>query len=72
MRDQGCALNVEESEEGVASVAVAVRGPHQVPAAALVVSAPVSRMTEQAASRIKAELRERVAWLEGQLRGAAI
>jgi IclR family transcriptional regulator, acetate operon repressor len=71
VRDQGCALNVEESEEGVASVAVAVRGPHQVPAAALVVSAPVSRMTDQAASRIKAELRERVAWLEGQLRGAA-
>ena len=67
VRERGCAVNVEESEEGVASVAVAVRGPGQRPAAALAVSGPVSRMTGQALAAIKAELREQAAWLEGQL-----
>jgi DNA-binding IclR family transcriptional regulator len=38
-------------------------------AAALVVSAPVSRMTGQAVAAIEAELRQRAAWLESQLRG---
>ncbi len=70
VRARGCAVNVEESEEGVTSVAVAVRGPQQRSSAALVVSAPVSRMTGQATDRIKAELRERATWLEGQLRRA--
>jgi DNA-binding IclR family transcriptional regulator len=70
VRERGCAVNVEESEEGVASVAVAVRGLRQRPAAALAVSGPVSRMTAQAVAAIKSELRERAAWLEGQLRGA--
>ena len=70
VREAGCAVNREESEEGVASVAVAVRGPQLLPAAALVVSAPVSRMTDQAAQRIKKELREQADWLEGQLSSA--
>jgi IclR family transcriptional regulator, acetate operon repressor len=70
VRARGYAVNLEESEEGVASVAVAVRGPQQVPVAALAVSAPVSRMTGAAAGRVAAELRDRAAWLEGQLPGA--
>jgi IclR family transcriptional regulator, acetate operon repressor len=70
VRAAGCAVNTEESEEGVASVAIAVRGRPYVPVAALVVSAPLSRMTEQAAEKIKSELREQAAWLEGQLPGA--
>jgi DNA-binding IclR family transcriptional regulator len=54
----------------VASVAVAVPGPQGLPAAALVVSAPVSRMTGQAAEKIEQELREQAAWLAAQLPGA--
>jgi IclR family acetate operon transcriptional repressor len=73
VRARGCAVNVEESEEGVASVAVAVRGPRpcqpgrlrrRAPAAALAVSGPVSRMTGPAIEKIAAELRERAAELE--------
>jgi len=70
VREAGCAVNREESEEGVASVAVTVRGPRRVPVAALTVSAPVSRMTEETAGRITAELLAQAAWLEGQLPGA--
>jgi len=70
VREAGCAINLEESEEGVASVAIAVRGRQHVPVAALVVSAPLSRMTEESAEKIKNELREQAAWLEGQLSGA--
>jgi IclR family transcriptional regulator, acetate operon repressor len=70
VREAGCAVNREESEEGVASVAVAVPGPLGLPAAALVVSAPVSRMTEQAVEKIRQDLREQAAWLAGQLPGA--
>jgi DNA-binding IclR family transcriptional regulator len=64
VRARGCAVNVEESEDGVASVAVAVRGPRRVPAAALTVSGPVSRMTGQAVEKIAAELRVHAAELE--------
>ena len=67
VRRRGYAVNVGESEEGVTSIAVAVRGPRP---AALVVSGPVARMTDETADRIVSELRERAAWLEGQLRGA--
>jgi IclR family acetate operon transcriptional repressor len=70
VRERGCAVNVEESEEGMASVAVAVRGPREQPAAALAVSAPVWRMTGPVTDTIAAELRERATWLESQLRGA--
>ena len=67
VRAQGCAVNVEESEDGVASVAVAVRGtrraPSATPAAAISVSGPVSRMTGPAIEKIAAELRERAAEL---------
>ena len=69
MRERGSAVNVEESEDGVASVAVAVHGPRLAPAAALAVSGPVSRMTGEVIGRIEAELRERAAWLETQLAG---
>ncbi|HEY7433181.1 MAG TPA: IclR family transcriptional regulator C-terminal domain-containing protein, partial [Streptosporangiaceae bacterium] len=64
VRAQGRALNVEESEDGVASVAVAVRGAQRVPAAALAVSGPVSRMNGQAVEKMAAELRVRAAELE--------
>lgn len=64
VRVRGCAVNVEESEEGVASVAVAVRVPRGAPAAALAVSAPVSRMTGPVVDQIAAGLRDRVAELE--------
>jgi DNA-binding IclR family transcriptional regulator len=70
VRAAGCAVNREESEEGVASVAVTVRGPQRLPVAALTVSAPVSRMSDETTEKVKAELRERAAWLEGQLSGA--
>jgi DNA-binding IclR family transcriptional regulator len=70
VRERGCAVNVEESEEGMASVAVAVRGPRERPAAALAVSGPVWRMTGAVTDTIAAELRERAAWLEDRLRGA--
>jgi IclR family acetate operon transcriptional repressor len=71
VRERGCAINLEESEEGVASVAVAVRGPQQSPVAALVVSAPVSRMTGNAAARIAAALRDHAGRLEAQLPGTS-
>lgn len=70
IRERGYAINREESEDGVASVAVAVRGPQQVPVAALVVSAPVSRMAEAAAASAAAQLCEQAAWLTAQLPGA--
>jgi IclR family acetate operon transcriptional repressor len=63
VRAQGCAVNVEESEDGVVAVAVAVRGtrraPSAIPAAAISVSGPVSRMTGPAIEKIAAKLRER-------------
>jgi DNA-binding IclR family transcriptional regulator len=68
VRARGYAVNIEESEEGVATVAVAVRGPRgapsAAPAAALAVSGPVSRMTGRAVETIEAELRDRAAALE--------
>ena len=70
VRARGYAVNLEESEEGVASVAVAVRGPQRLPMAALAVSAPMSRMSAQATDKIAAELRERAAWLQDQVLGA--
>jgi DNA-binding IclR family transcriptional regulator len=66
-RERGFALNREESEEGVASVGVPVPGPRNVPAAALVVSAPVSRMTDETARAIGARLRDEAARLSGLL-----
>jgi DNA-binding IclR family transcriptional regulator len=66
------ALNREESEEGVASVAVAVLGPGESPVTALVVSAPLARLDAEVAARIAAQLRagaDRLAELTG-LHGA--
>jgi DNA-binding IclR family transcriptional regulator len=70
VRDDGYAVNREESEEGVASVAVAVRGPQRLPIAALTVSAPVSRLTEATGETMKNELKEQAAWLAGRMSGA--
>jgi DNA-binding IclR family transcriptional regulator len=70
-RDRGYALNMQESEDGVASVAVAVNGPTGSPVAALVVSAPVARLGADLANQIAARLRtdaDRLAGLTG-LRG---
>jgi IclR family acetate operon transcriptional repressor len=67
VRERGFAVNREESEEGVASVAVAVPGPRHAPAAALVVSAPVSRMTRENAGATGARLREEAARLAASL-----
>jgi DNA-binding IclR family transcriptional regulator len=55
------------AEAGVALVAVAVRGSHRVPAAAISVAGPVSRMTGPAIEKITAELREHAAELEGPI-----
>ena len=68
VRQRGYALNREESEEGVASVAVAVFGPGDSPVAALVVSAPVARLGADVAARIATQLRaeaDRLAGLTG-------
>jgi len=70
VRARGYAVNLEESEEGVASLAVAVRGPQRLPMAALTVSAPMSRMSGQATEKIAAQLRDRAAWLQAQVLGA--
>ena len=71
VREAGYAVNREESEEGVASVAVAVHGPQRLPVAALTVSAPVSRMTDDIAAKVTNELKEQAAWLEARLPGAS-
>jgi IclR family acetate operon transcriptional repressor len=57
VRQRGYGLNREESEEGVASVAVAVLGPAGSPVAALVVSAPLARLDATVAARIATQLR---------------
>ena len=67
MRERGFALNREESEEGVSSVAVPVPGPRGAPTAALVVSAPVSRMTDEAARAMGPRLRDEAARLASLL-----
>ncbi len=68
VRERGFAVNREESEEGVASVAVPVPGPRELPVAALAVSGPVSRMTDETVTAIGARLREEAARLAGLLR----
>ena len=68
VRQRGYALNREESEDGVASVAVAVIGRPDSPVAALVVSAPVTRLDAESSDRIAARLRaeaDRLAVLPG-------
>jgi len=57
VREHGYALNREESEDGVASVAVAVVDRRNSPVAALVVSAPVTRLDDESSDRIAARLR---------------
>ena len=66
VRARGFAVNREESEEGVASVAVTVPRDHNGPAVALAVSAPVSRMGGEIAGQIGARLRDEAARLAGQ------
>ena len=62
-RERGYALNTEESEDGVASVAVPILGRKDAPAAALVVSAPVTRLDIESAQRIATRLRDDAAVL---------
>jgi len=62
-RGRGYALNTEESEDGVASVAVPILGRKDAPAAALVVSAPVTRLDIESAERIATRLRDDAAVL---------
>src|SRR5262249_32255614 len=57
VRERGYALNTEESEDGVASVAVAVLCHRDAPIAALAVSAPVTRLDAKMAGRFAARLR---------------
>ena len=57
VRKRGYAVNREESEDGVASVAVAVLSGPDSPLAALVVSAPVTRLDTKSSDRIAARLR---------------
>ena len=63
VRVRGYALNTEESEDGVASVAVPVLGRNDAPVAALVVSAPVTRLDAESAERVAARLRDDAARL---------
>jgi IclR family acetate operon transcriptional repressor len=56
VRELGYAVNAEESEEGVLSIAVAVRGPGGAPAAALAVSAPIGRVNDQKRAEIVHQL----------------
>ena len=68
VRERGFALNHEESEDGVASVAVAVLDGRRAPVAALSVSAPVSRLADDLAGEIAGRLRleaQRLAGLAG-------
>jgi IclR family acetate operon transcriptional repressor len=68
VRDRGFALNREESEDGIASVAVAIVDRRRAPVAALSVSAPVSRLADGLAGEIAAQLRveaQRLAGLAG-------
>jgi DNA-binding IclR family transcriptional regulator len=68
VRERGFALNREESEDGIASVAVAVLDGRRAPVAALSVSAPVSRLADGLAGEIAAQLRveaQRLAGLAG-------
>jgi IclR family acetate operon transcriptional repressor len=71
VRKLGYALNHEESEDGVASVAVAVAGPRSAPAGALVVSAPVSRLDEALAGKIAVRLEAEAARLSELTGGGA-
>jgi IclR family transcriptional regulator, acetate operon repressor len=57
IRERGYAVNRGESEEGVASVAVAMPGSGRTPLTAIAVSAPLSRLTEERISEIAARLR---------------
>jgi IclR family transcriptional regulator, acetate operon repressor len=63
VRERGYALNNEESEDGVASVAAAVLGRRDAPIAALAVSAPVTRLDPDLAGLIAARLRSDAALL---------
>jgi DNA-binding IclR family transcriptional regulator len=65
-RARGYAQSREESEEGVRSLAVALRGPRS-PLYAIVASVPVSRMTDSAQGTILARLTEAVEEIDGRL-----
>jgi len=58
VRERGYAVNEQESEDGVASVAVAVPGLRGRPVAALAVSAPISRLPAERIHAVAAHLHE--------------
>jgi DNA-binding IclR family transcriptional regulator len=58
IREDGYAVNAEESEDGVLSVAVAARGPGGTPVAALAVSAPVGRVDDAKRAEIVRRLHD--------------
>lgn len=69
VRAVGFAVNVEESEPGLAAVGMAVLGVDRRPAAAVTVAGPVQRMTPQWLSMLAGELRAPVAAATAELTG---
>ncbi|MFI6322547.1 IclR family transcriptional regulator [Nonomuraea sp. NPDC050556] len=63
VRERGYAFNREESEEGVASVAAAIPAGRHTPPAALVISAPLSRLPQERVEEIAQALRAAAATL---------
>ena len=70
VRERGYATNFGQSEDEVAAVAVAVRGPGGRPRAAITVSAPITRLTEADVPAIAAAAARAAAELERRAGGA--
>jgi DNA-binding IclR family transcriptional regulator len=70
VRDRGYSLSVDELEDGLAGLSMAVRGPDGGMVAMISVSGPVYRYDEQARERSLAPLRDAVLTLERELEPA--
>ena len=68
VRERGYALNLGESQPGVAAVAVAMSPLSSAPRAALSVAGPRQRMTAEVVRRIAVTLKRAVDLLEKKLR----
>jgi DNA-binding IclR family transcriptional regulator len=69
---RGFAINEEENEAGIRSIAVPVMGPRGVPVCAICITAPVFRMSRDAMNGYHPLLKESVAEIEARLpRGGA-